>query len=265
MKFFLQQGILAGSKPPAEDEGGGGGFDPTSLSGLMYWFKADSLSLTDGDAVDTWSNEGNDSRGDVANTSTARPIYKTGIINGEPVVRFDGVNDRLVTASAEAKPSSVTVYAVFNTDDVSSAAGLLMGQSASNALRGWGIGVPDFFGSQTLVEGRSYSSSGTVRIITANSTTISNSTFYCLAATYSNGDTQFNMKLNGADQTEGTTSTNYNAIEGTAYRFAVGNQGEYSGGFFFDGDLAEVLVYDSVLTGSDLTDVEDYLLGKYGL
>jgi hypothetical protein len=46
------------------------------------------FALSDGDAVSTWEDRTNGNK-DATNTGTARPIYKTAIMGGNPVVRFE--------------------------------------------------------------------------------------------------------------------------------------------------------------------------------
>ena len=70
-------------------------FSPTDISGLSTWLDATSLSLADGAAVTSWS----DKSGNVAPfgqaTTAQQPVFKTGILNGKSVIRFDGVDDNL--------------------------------------------------------------------------------------------------------------------------------------------------------------------------
>lgn len=54
--------------------------------------------LNDGDAVSTWADKSGNSW-DATGTSTARPLYKTAIQGGQPVLRFDGANDYLALTS----------------------------------------------------------------------------------------------------------------------------------------------------------------------
>src|SRR4051794_15003785 len=78
----------------------------------VCWFAADRITgLADAAAVATWpdaSGNGNDA---TQATSAKRPVYKTGILNGLPVVRFTAANQhRLATAAfavALAQPSTV--------------------------------------------------------------------------------------------------------------------------------------------------------------
>ncbi len=74
-------------------------FDPRSLGSLQLWLDATRISgLNDGDPVATWSDLSGSGSGNDATqaTSSKRPLYKVGIVNGKPVVRFDGVDDDLL-------------------------------------------------------------------------------------------------------------------------------------------------------------------------
>lgn len=74
----------------------GNEFSPLQVSGLTAWLDANSLSLADNASVSSWP----DKSGNVAPfgqaTTAQQPIFKTGIQNSKPVVRFDGVDDNLI-------------------------------------------------------------------------------------------------------------------------------------------------------------------------
>jgi hypothetical protein len=83
-------------------------FSPSDLTGLRQWLKADALSLADNDPVSSWT----DSSGNAlhaTNTGSARPTFKTSIVNSLPIVRFDGADDLLVLGDH----SSLTEAEVF--------------------------------------------------------------------------------------------------------------------------------------------------------
>ena len=83
---------------------------------LALWLKADALGLADGASVATWtksSDNGSDAfQGDFAR----QPIFTTNVLNGQPVVRFDGGDDFLDTTgvipATGADPRSI--FAVVN-------------------------------------------------------------------------------------------------------------------------------------------------------
>src|SRR5436190_706186 len=80
---------------------------PATVATIGSWWKADSLSLADGTPVGNTGTEWTDSSGNghtlTQATSTKRPLFKTGIFNGFPAIRFDGIDDFLDIAS----PSTV--------------------------------------------------------------------------------------------------------------------------------------------------------------
>lgn len=75
------------------DIASGGGFTPPA--GTVAWYKADELvGFSDNDPVGTWTDDSGDGNDSVGSGST-RPLYKTAIQNGLPIVRFDGTDDYL--------------------------------------------------------------------------------------------------------------------------------------------------------------------------
>lgn len=91
--------------------------DPRSISGLAVWLAADKITgLVDGAAVSSWSDASGNGNTAAQATGANQPVYKTGIISGMPVVRFDGVNDFLKIAdSGTYKVTRLTVFIVSRT------------------------------------------------------------------------------------------------------------------------------------------------------
>lgn len=73
-------------------------------------YDATEISASNGDTVTTWGDltgNGHDL------TATGGPTYQTSVINGNPIVRYDGVDDyHAVTFSALTQP--VSIFLVFN-------------------------------------------------------------------------------------------------------------------------------------------------------
>ena len=100
---------------------------PDSISGLKLWFRADSGTFKDdaatvaaqpGDPVAAWKNQSG-----TANATTPEPIAKrrpvltANIFNGKPALRFDGVDDlmKLPSNVFGTNDTGITVFAVFKT------------------------------------------------------------------------------------------------------------------------------------------------------
>jgi hypothetical protein len=91
-------------------------FLPTNVSGLQLWLKADAIvGLNDNDPVTDWqdSSSANNDAASGGGTGLNPPTYKTNILNGLPAVRFDAVNDGMITPLVlSAAPYSIfLVYA----------------------------------------------------------------------------------------------------------------------------------------------------------
>lgn len=81
-------------------------------------YDATELSLSDGDSVSTWSDQTGNGYDLTAGTA---PTYKTGIINGNPVVRFDGVDDFLdVAFSTISQPNHIFIVVQYRSVDSTS-------------------------------------------------------------------------------------------------------------------------------------------------
>ena len=95
---------------------------PNRFSGLDGWWKADgtlwqnstrtTLAVADDDPVGACDDASGNGRHLVQATAGLRPLYKTGIQNGLPVIRFDGIDDRLLVTATSV--SAWTVFVVAN-------------------------------------------------------------------------------------------------------------------------------------------------------
>ncbi len=213
--------------------GGGGGFQPSDIAGLKLWLKADSLALADGNPVSTWtdsSGNGNDATG----SSTARPTYKTAIVGGKPVVRFDGSND--VLATSFVTPSAHTIFVVYNRTNLSP---IGSGPGGDGPLwRGTNVWPSISSGFATL------------------STTIYTGAWSYLALTWNGTSTSTGAWLNGADV---FTLSSFPVAATDPLQLGSSLDG------FYSGDIAEVCVFDSLLNTTDRQLVENYFHTKYGI
>src|SRR5262249_3683840 len=64
-------------------------------NGLAVWLRADAGTITSGSALSQWSDQSTNNRHATQGTAGSQPTLVNGVINGLPVVRFDGVNDFL--------------------------------------------------------------------------------------------------------------------------------------------------------------------------
>jgi len=211
-------------------------FIPSSIAGLKFWAAANDLSLSDNDPVSTWfdkSGNGNN----VTASLVARPTYKTNIQNGLPILRFDGV------ANVLAGIFTITYGTVFVVCNFNSA-GNFPNYNGLIITEAGGVGSDDFFDGDGSGSTNMYATGGP----------------FGAANIYVNGvnTLQFapltTMKLlSGIDNTPiSKTSLNIGNDPAAALRF-------------WNGDICEVLIYDSALSPTDRGNVETYLNSKWAL
>lgn len=104
---------------------GGGNLPLTAppSGNLQLWLAADDIiGLVDNDPVTTWEDSSAANNDATQGVAASKPIYKTNILNGLPVVRFDAVDDGMLTAnqvagwtSAGSPLSFFIVYGVTDT------------------------------------------------------------------------------------------------------------------------------------------------------
>lgn len=213
-------------------------FSPSDIAGMKLWLKADAIVGADNDVLASWTDSGPDGVTVSQSTESKRPVLKTGIIGGKPVVRFDNTDDQFDTNMTLAQP--MTVFAVF-----------AVNETGTWGPFGGGGGI--FLYGETLSQPIMLASGGVGMNVGG---AIIQSTPYVFACRF-NGTV--NSKGNRSDS--GTTSTG-NAgtggwVSGTT---RIGSTNDR-----FGCDLAELVVYNSALSGANVDLVGGYLATKYSL
>lgn len=232
----------------------GGVLDPANPD-LRLWLKADSLSgLTNGQAVGTWTDSGG--QANHLSEATNRPSYVEiePALNNQAAVRFDGANDRL---SGSLNPSlPFTIFAVTKYTS-----------GGASTVQGWFGGGDDriAFGNYNGTSNPSYP----------------NNTFWAWAPTqYSTFgqenslDAQWNVHaytIGSADEAtwtwylNGTPAGSPHLTSGTPQPYSSGISVGWSGygSEFFRGDVAEVILFDGILSSGEISEVNGYLQRKY--
>lgn len=221
-----RRAILLSKKPAAA---GGGSFTPGDYGTVLVWYKADALSLSDNDPVVTWTDSGpNSFHATNLTESGSRPVYKTGVVNSKPVVRFDG-SDFLFWAATSGNAGTVFVV-VGNVTHTG--ANSVIGADTANKR------VVTFFPDATTI----YAGDG--------------------GELFSN---TFTTRVNGAATS--AFPAGFGLITQTASSpvdmgaFFIGQSLNDD----FVGDVAEILIYTTALGSTDRDAVESALMSKYGL
>ena len=239
---------------------------------LRIWLRADTLGLADNDAVGTWPDESGFGNDAVQSTGSLKPLFRTGIQNGLPIVRFDGTDDEMDIPDAAGLDGDGDGYTIF----------LMMTERTISAgaenvfLTKWNTGVDTTYQidnfNQTNPELVWFTAATATDVATNSFTTTSglgrsSGTFDTLTFIYD----RFNTPPN-----TGITRVRKNGSAITASLFTVvpgvvpdsGGIVRLGGPINFhtqqgDMDLGEFLFYDGTLDATDLAAVEGYLLAKW--
>jgi hypothetical protein len=85
-------------------------------AGAQFYFDSRRISgLSNGDAVSQWDDLSSASNNATQGTAANQPAYRTNIKGGQPMVDFDGSNDRLVTGTT-TYGSGATLIATAKSD-----------------------------------------------------------------------------------------------------------------------------------------------------
>lgn len=224
------------------------------LTNLSMWYKANAIvGLNDGDSVASWTDSSGNGDTLTQNTGANKPIYKTNILNGLPIVRFNGTSSFMI-------PSIL---------------GFPSGGPASTAS--WFVvgAITEVAGSET-----SYApfviAAGAMRLCSVLGTTnwgtfsadgdlsagevLANGTFNLLEYTQGPG---------GVSQAEhilfrnGIQKLDHIGAAGSGAQNAIG--AETGASRFLKGDIAEILLYNAVLSSTDRSTLETYIHTKYAI
>lgn len=252
---------------------GAGGFSPRSIPGLALWMDASTglyqdtgattPATADGHAVAAWVDR-------VAGvsftqeTGSKQPQLKRAAngINGRPVVQADG-GDLLVAASVLGAASGA-VFAVYRLTAPIGDTQTLIGScdEATSLLKYWSMS-PYRTAAAPNVSIRQRNND-TASILTGSTEVVAGTVYLSI---FESSGTAWAWRLNGAVQTLANVSgTNNGDWTGdTADRdnttlFAEKMSSELS---FMKGDIAELLVYEPVVSADDRAAIQEYLANKY--
>ncbi len=233
--------------------GGSTGAVPTQ--GLAFWVKADTGLTLNGATVYQWADQSGNNRHAIQATTASQPALVSSVLNGKPVLRFDGLNDFLSFSLPINGSTGLTLVLV----------------SANSASRDPGVNQGNYapiFWEETASWGWTYLSPFQTNVVMRFGTTQTGNLFkYTRPASINNSFTTTIAMHNG------TTDSLY--INGSLVMSAGGKLapiaatvsspylGRGAGGTYFPGDIAEVLIYTRALSGPERIDLENYVRDRY--
>lgn len=238
-------------------------FVPTDITGLAQWLDfSDANTLytdagttkvsSDGDAIYQANDKSGNNKHATQTTAGYRPLYKTGIQNSKSIARFDGSDDYLLPNTNEIEGSAWTLFIAFKG---SNSAGLyIAGRYDVTFSSKYGCGCAIYNGKYGIA---SISNSGLQYLVT--NTTYTNWNI----ATFKAKTSENEMFVNGASiGTDSSTPTPYAGYTPSIGRY-VGTGATF--GHPLNGDIGEIVLYNSGLSTTDIGKVNLYLNNKWAI
>lgn len=225
-------------------------------SGLVSWFKADAgtSTTTTGATIASWIDQSPSALHASQATAASRPLYYPNIINGHPAVRTSSARFFNVDWSA-INDQNYTIYTVTRRLAGGSFNHIVgvQGTSASYSYLTMG------YSGSTLVRHIQYGNMLNQTCEAFNSTTEIPTLMAC-QFDENVGKALWRTRDGITTISTGTNKTNYPYPAGIRGR--IGRGGE---GYGFNGYIAEVIVYNRVLTNDEKARINTYFSVKYGL
>lgn len=216
----------------------GATFDPSSdISDCALWLHGGNGVQTDGVGnVTGWLDQSGSGNNFAQAVVAEQPTYQAGVLNGNPVVRFDDSNDGMTSSLNLAAPYTVIIVFDCQVDNQNNSRAI---QGSNNWLIGpWANEIVHYAGGW----------------VNAYDLKRPNQFYTCVAR---NTGAASSFHVDGADRTTGAGAV---GAPGTLALAAEGLYAEPLGG-----DIAEVIVYTRALTADEHNQVGHYLSEKYGL
>lgn len=208
-------------------------FDPTTIAGLAQWLSADGLSLSEGENVPSWTDLSGSGHHSLQPSSGAQPVYAGSVVNGKPVIRYDGVDDFTRATWSLVHPHTQIVVARYRSVNVGPLTYGYNGNPTGILTDGFDFKI--YAGSAFISDG------------------LENTLWHIHVATFNGASSRY--RIDGGAGTGG----NPGSLTGSGVMLAT-NTGAWA-----PVDIAECLIYDNALSIGDLNDLGEYLSTKYGL
>lgn len=217
-------------------------WQPTNITGCKLWLKADAGITKDGsDYVSSWADQSGNGNDATQGTGDYQPLWSGNTLNGKPVVVFDGINDYLNNISFTLN-QPMTIFVVWKCQNLGITGTVLDSYDATDRI---------VFYQRSDNKTEIYAG---VSLNYSNPSPFSN---YILSSTLVNS-------VNTNIYEEGVLKNTGNAGSNDMVGYTIGESGIYLSSYL-NGDIAEIIIYNTALSDSNRQNVERYLDFKYNI
>ncbi len=214
------------------------------------WLQADDISISDGSAISSWSDRSGNGNDASQATAAYQATYETSEVNGHDVVRFDGTDDYFDDNRTYDARTFFSVYNILSANQKTSDLGQIWGSYSE----GWHVSLDARSGGGTWsFDGAPALNSGNTGKLALNGANYGG---------FSGNPGSPKWTYNQFDLVSvefNTTRTLTRQVLGSLIpHFTVGAHQ-------YGGDVAEIIVYNTVLNDAQRIIVENFLAARYGL
>lgn len=222
---------------------------PQNAGGMLLWLKADAGISTTGNLIDSWADQSGNAR-NVTGTGGNRPVYETGVMGTQPAATFASTNSNFLTFADVSFVRGVS-YSMFIVYKIPSCTGTnrhFIGGTGNTADTNFYVGYNT---CSSVIHGYWTHDLG------GNASPGGNPEILFLSHDYATFATL--ISING--QTKALGSNNGSLAAGIVAGLAIGRFTTN----YFDGSIAEILIYNSVLSDATRDGILCNLAQKYGV
>jgi hypothetical protein len=246
---------VLGKQPQIDSHSTSSGAAPSDLPNLQLWLRGDSFTF---DTTATWADLSGNGR-DFTQTGSNRPTVDGTGLNGQATVDFVRASSQYLVGNGDTLFNTGAAHTVIMVVKNDAFGGAGQYQSPLN-FKGNTAYVMWFTNDAFYGDCAFGFMASKIMSATASWGTTDYNLF---VQTYNgSGDTtpaNYTLEKNGASQTVG-------GPKATGAGTAANNIGRLAGGSdYFDGKIAEIIVMSSVISASDLAELETYINERYGI
>lgn len=231
-------------------------------SGLVMWLDANALSLSNNDPVSSWTDQSGSGNHATQDTLSLRPLFKTNTINGKPAIVFDGTDDYVAYNGTILVNTDYSIFTVVRRNAQGPSNNFYMGGTIPTQHRNLHVG----WRSNNTFTHDHYTNGYDLRVPSYSAG--ASASIYGYRHSSANGK---DVYING-----GLRALNMNnaIISGTPTRryplqdYQGASLGRYFGTNFksyFNGYIAEVIIYNRYVNETERRAIESYLGNKYNI
>lgn len=223
-------------------------FRPTMIPNCVFWIHAGVGITLNGADISDWADQSKDKNHLVQVTEADQPAFTASVaaINGRPAILFTEADGNTMKTAAVVVTQPYEAFAVYNRSSAIDSGNII--------LAGAGNAVPFFYhnGTKETIK----------RLTTAKSgDNVATAEWQQRTWLVNDSGNETAMWKNGTNVLAGTT-----VGAGNLSLISVGNFGTHSAAnLYFDGYIAEIIIYDRKLTSVERKQIESYLGDRYAI